>query len=122
MTARFGSTEPNRNALACSCPAVLAPGNCVYGAYGGGGNCICEGGDRGVLWANAWAVARQVGAVEARERIRRRGGQGTVLVAVALVPSRKLKSAVNGKPPRGHVAGSETPFGAKLTLLPWTRL
>jgi len=47
--------------LACSCPAVFALGNCVYGVYRGGGNCVCEGGDGRVLWANAWAVARQVG-------------------------------------------------------------
>ena len=57
----------------------------------------------------------------AKTQKERRGGQRTVLVAVAAVPSAKLKFAANGKPPRGHLEGTETPFGAKLTVLPCTR-
>jgi hypothetical protein len=45
-------------------------------------------------------------------------GQGIVLVAVVLVPSKNVKSARNGNPPRGQRLGRTKPFGEYGRYLP----
>ena len=45
-----------------------------------------------------------------------------MLLATALLPSKKVKLAENGKPPRGQRSGTETPCGWKATVLPCARL
>jgi hypothetical protein len=60
---RLGSTEPHNSAPACSYPVFSAPGNCTHRALSGEATALRAGGNGAGTWANAWALARQLGRV-----------------------------------------------------------